>query len=191
MQLLSTFFVLFLAATTVLSAPKTDAAATIKTFGLNGSGCPPGSTTATLSNDKSTVSATFSQFIPSVSTQSFRKNCQASISVDVPAGKKFAVDKVGYSGFVQLDPKVAVVHGTTVYFQAQLEQQSASDTLKGPVTKTVDLSNKFSGTVWSKCGAGTAIVNVDISLYLNADGSSDGFASVDDAKFGPFVLADC
>ncbi|KAL0056491.1 hypothetical protein AAF712_016905, partial [Marasmius tenuissimus] len=67
--------------------------------------------------------------------------------------------------------------------QAQLEQQSASDTLKGLITKTVDLSNTLSSNpVWNKCGAGTAVVNVDIPLYLNADGSSDGFASVDDAK---------
>ncbi|KAL0571238.1 hypothetical protein V5O48_010726 [Marasmius crinis-equi] len=200
MHFFATATVLALSATAAFSAPTandgSDASAsfaTITSFGLNGSGCPPGSASTTTKGDKSAVTAVFSQFTPSVSTQSFRQNCQASIQVTIPSGKKFTVDKVAYNGFVQLDSKVSVVHGSIVYFQAQTQQQSASDTLKGPTTKEVDLSNTFSssGAVWSACGATSAIVNVDISVVLNASGNSDGFASVDTANFGPFKLVDC
>ncbi|KAK1218371.1 hypothetical protein PQX77_018933 [Marasmius sp. AFHP31] len=167
--------------------------ASIKNVVVNGSGCPPGTTSTSVKSDRSSATTVFSQFTPSVSNQSFRQNCQAIIQVDVPQGKKFTVDKVAYNGFVQLDSKVSVVHGTVVYFQAQIKQQSASATLKGPVTKDVDLSNTFpsSGSVWSDCGATTAIVNVDISVALSGSDYSDGFASVDTANFGPFKLVDC
>ncbi|KAF9265723.1 hypothetical protein L218DRAFT_114584 [Marasmius fiardii PR-910] len=197
MHFLSTVLIA-LSATTVLSAPApqdggdaVQSNAAIKSIALNGSGCPAGSWTTTYSGDLSTISAVFSQFTPDA-TQSFRQNCQATIEVTIPAGKKFTVDGVSYNGFVQLESKTTVTHGATAYFQAQIDQSTASATLKGPINgKSVDLSNSFSNAVWSQCGATSAIVNIDISVYLDASGSADGFASVDDAKFGPFKLQNC
>ncbi|KAG7086582.1 hypothetical protein E1B28_002528 [Marasmius oreades] len=199
MYYLSSIALIFLSATSALSSPASvdsppDAVQSygaVNTIGLNGSGCPPGSWTTTLSTDRSSVSAVFSQFTPSVSLQSFRQNCQATIAVTVPSGKKFTVDSVKYNGYAQLESKANVVHSATAYFQAQSDQSSASATLNGPITKSVDLSNSFSKYIWSQCGATSVIVNVDISIYLDASDGADGFASVDDAKFGPFKLQDC
>ncbi|KAK7049327.1 hypothetical protein VNI00_005928 [Paramarasmius palmivorus] len=181
-------------ATAVFAAPTTDVAGgSIKNIVINGSGCPPGSISTSYSADRSSVTAVFSQFTPSVSTTSFRQNCQASVEVSIPVGKKFTVNKVTYDGFVQLTPKVSVIHDSTYYFQGQINQKTSSDTVKGPKTSSVDLSNDFSSQspIWSQCG-GSAIVNVDISVYLkDMSDYADGFASVDSAKFGPFTFQDC
>ncbi|ESK94236.1 secreted protein [Moniliophthora roreri MCA 2997] len=188
-------FALITAAAAVLAAPTTDVAGgAIKNFIINGSGCPPGSITTSFNADRSSVTATFSEFTPSVSTTSFRQNCQATIEISVPAGKKFTVDKVTYDGFVQLTPKVSVIHESTYYFQGQINQKTASDTVQGPKTSSVDLSNTFSGQtpIWSQCGATSVIVNIDISVWLkDMSNYADGFASVDSAKFGPFAFQNC
>lgn len=85
--------------------------------------------------DASSIAVSFSAFTPSVTSAdptNSRQNCQAVVSVAVPAGQQFTIDKVEYvglyllfgvtsmaeisqAGFVQLQQNVSVSHSTSYY----------------------------------------------------------------------------
>jgi len=168
----------------------------ITDFTLNGSGCPPGSLSATLSANASSIAVSFSSFTPSVTSANptySRQNCQAVVSVAVPAAQQFTVDEIEYAGFVELQNNVSVSHSTSYYFQAQLPENTASDSQQGPVVHETDFTNSFAGTtpIWSDCGV-DSVINIDISVALDYTiTGAEGFAAVDSAKIGPFLFRSC
>ncbi|KAH8834532.1 hypothetical protein DL96DRAFT_1580869 [Flagelloscypha sp. PMI_526] len=168
-----------------------DSASAVKitTYGVNGSGCAPGTASATLSDDASTIQVAFNDFTPTVSTSDFRKTCQATLTVAVPAGKQFTVRGAAYDGYVQIASGTTVSHGSLYYFQGSVDQKTSVSTISGPVATNANLTNTFNtdSGIWSTCG-GSAIVNVEI--YVTLDGKS-GYTTVDQAKIGPFAVRDC
>ncbi|KAH8832205.1 hypothetical protein DL96DRAFT_1810902 [Flagelloscypha sp. PMI_526] len=175
------------------SANKRDSNASvaqITSYGVNGSGCAPGTVSTSLSDGGGSLQASFKSFEPTTaSTSGFRKNCQATITVTVPAGKQFTVPAATYDGYVRASSGTTVTHSSLYYFQGSVDQRSSSDTIDGPVAKDINLTNTFNTNsgIWSACG-GSSIVNVDISVIV--DGTS-GYADVDQAKIGPFTVRDC
>ncbi|KAF9041612.1 hypothetical protein BJ165DRAFT_1595978 [Panaeolus papilionaceus] len=159
----------------------------ITSLGVNGSGCPPGSTYHILSQDRSSVTVTFSQFWaetgPNIPISSNRKNCQLTFGVKIPQGFSFGVATVDYRGYYQLDSKVTAAQQSIYYFQGKLEQATARSNLVGPVTgKDYTYRDQFdlATTVLSPCGA-TTVLNVQSDLRVNnaANTKGSGYIATD------------
>ncbi|KAF9525571.1 hypothetical protein CPB83DRAFT_859228 [Crepidotus variabilis] len=109
----------------------------ITSFGLNGSGCPPGSAFYRIAADRTSVSVIFGQFYaevgPSVPISANRKNCQLTLGVHAPGGFTYGVTSLVYDGWFQLDNKVTASRSSTYYFQGQDSQANTYAEVSGPV----------------------------------------------------------
>lgn len=158
----------------------------ITSLGVNGSGCPAGSVFYQLSQDRQSVTVTFSAFGaqagPGVNIAQNRKNCQLTLGVHVPGGFSFAVTTVDYRGYYQLDSKVVAKQDSTYYFQGQLQQASAHSQLVGPVNgadytyrDTFDLTS----TTTSPCGV-DSVLNINSALQVNNAANTKGSGYITD-----------
>ncbi|PPQ99392.1 hypothetical protein CVT24_005375 [Panaeolus cyanescens] len=145
----------------------------ITSLGVNGSGCPPGSVYYLISQDKSAVTVTFSQFYaeagPGIPISANRKSCQLTVGVRVPPGFSFGVANVDYRGYYYLDNKVTANQQSIYYFQGQLVEATARSTLTGPVLgKDYTYRDSFDlySTVLSPCGKDT-VLNIKNELRTN------------------------
>ncbi|KAG8834900.1 hypothetical protein FRC17_006447 [Serendipita sp. 399] len=109
----------------------------ITSIGVNGSGCPKGTTYYVLSEDRTAVTVTFSNYYasagPGIKVTENRKNCEVSLGVRVPKGFFFGIATVDYRGFYQLDAKVTATQRAVYHFQGQLKEAVARSTLTGPI----------------------------------------------------------
>ncbi|KAF4614156.1 hypothetical protein D9613_007918 [Agrocybe pediades] len=82
----------------------------ITSFGVNGSGCPPGSATYSFNGDKTAVNVTFSEFYasagPGIPISENRKNCQLTFAISVPSGLSYGIASTEARGYYYLDPSV-------------------------------------------------------------------------------------
>ncbi|PPQ72615.1 hypothetical protein CVT26_004089 [Gymnopilus dilepis] len=176
------------------SAPTTTsppAGFSITSFGLNGSGCPPGSASYVLSSDKSAVNVTYSQYYaevgPTIPIDQNRKNCQLTFGISVPAGFSFGVASTSSTkhGFYFLDSGVTASQQALYYFQGSGKQATntepcdsvtAQNNISGPVagatySYTAPFNLAFSNM--SPCGA-SSVLNIDTSIRANNDGNPKG-----------------
>src|SRR5688572_13248934 len=89
--------------------------------GFGGNGCPQGTVSATLTDNASTLSVLFDDYIVesggSTGQRLARKTCNVSIPVRVPQGLSLSVIKVDYRGFNSL-PRGASSTFNVEYFFA-------------------------------------------------------------------------
>ncbi|KAG8797152.1 hypothetical protein FRC16_009177 [Serendipita sp. 398] len=158
----------------------------ITSIGVNGSGCPAGTVSFVLDDNKDTLALSFSKFYakagPNVDIADNRDACSITLGVRVPKGYSFAIASVDYKGYYQLDPKATAIQGSQYYFQGQLQQATTRSVVNGPVSgKDYVSSALFSpvGAVTSPCGV-DSIVNIQSSVRVNntADTAASGYISV-------------
>ncbi|CAA7268570.1 unnamed protein product [Cyclocybe aegerita] len=69
-------------------------------FGINGTGCPPGSAYYVLSSDRRSVDVKFTSYFaaagPNIPMSSNRKGCQLVFGVSIPPGFSFGVASLDY-----------------------------------------------------------------------------------------------
>ncbi|KAF8969181.1 hypothetical protein BDZ97DRAFT_1796418 [Flammula alnicola] len=165
----------------------------ITSFGVNGSGCPPGSVFYLLNGENTAVTVTYSKYFaevgPGIPISSNRKNCQLTFGISIPPGFSFGVVNADFRGYYQLDSKVTAVQDSLYYFQGNLNQATTYNTLVGPVDGadyTYRSPFNLTFTNLSPCGT-DAVLNIESDLHAsNADNNKgSGYIATDstDASF--------
>ncbi|TFK72640.1 secreted protein [Pluteus cervinus] len=186
------FFAAALAVLPLALAAPTDSAPAppgfnITGLGLNGSGCPSGSSYYALNNDNTAVTVTFSQYFaeagPSVPISSNRRNCQLTFNVHIPPGFTFGVATIDYRGYYQLDDKVTADQQAIYYFQGVLTQATAHSTLTGPVDGddyTYRDAFDLYSTNLAPCGKDTVLnIQSDVRVSNSKNTQGSGYIATD------------
>jgi len=151
-----------------------------------GSGCPAGSVSRSLSNDKQTVTLMFDKYMaaigPDVSLTQSYKNCQLNLKLKTPPGWTYTIHRTQYRGYTTLDDGVSATQKSIYYFSGDTNQWTAQTTFKGPYAADYHFWDdiKKETLVFCKCGVTTAL-NINTSLRMQSKNVK---------KFGGLITTD-
>ncbi|KAH7391112.1 hypothetical protein DE146DRAFT_155845 [Phaeosphaeria sp. MPI-PUGE-AT-0046c] len=135
-----------------------------------GSGCPQGSIDIDWTDQKVLPISFDRQFTAKVgssaSVEESRKNCQINLKLQYEPGFSFSVYQADYTGWADLDNGVKGTVKATYYVSGQQEQCSAALTLNGPFHGKYYKQDNVDLAVWSPCGAGEALFNINSEVAL-------------------------
>ncbi|PVH91906.1 hypothetical protein DM02DRAFT_576540 [Periconia macrospinosa] len=164
---------------------------TIQSVTYGGTGCPQGTLSAQLSDDRTLVTLIFDTYIasigPTVAVTENRKNCQINVNIKYPGGFQYSVLSADYRGYAAIQKGVSGTLKSTYYFSGQTAQSSTEYNFVGPVTGDYlkhDEADSTS-TVWSPCGT-NGLLNINSQVRLTAtNASASGLLTTDstDLKF--------
>jgi len=150
---------------------------TVEVVAINGSGCPVNTTNAATvreAPDNTGFHISYSSFrVQAGPTNGVaRKNCLASVQVNVPQGFTLAVARADYRGRVVLADGATAVHSTNYYFQGRsennvVEQHFAGPLGSGKVGATWSSTDAAAVVVFSPCGK-SVILNVNTALQVSS-----------------------
>jgi len=136
----------------------------IRNVSYAGSGCPAGTVYGNLGSLYRGLKIEFDGFVAEagsgVPLSASRKNCQISISLDVPAGWSFAVASVEYKGYVSLSSSsLSAEQKSSYYFAGSAATASLSTSVRGPIARNYTIRDTLaiSNQLWSPCGANRAL----------------------------------
>jgi hypothetical protein len=148
----------------------------------NGTGCPRGTATTSISPDGKTFTTTFSAFEATVNkNQSIAvKDCQLAIKLRSPSGFSYTVTEFYYQGYAYLEKGQNARQIAKYYFQgAPVQAEEARTELVGPYDDTYTFQDTVRTTdlVWSPCGT-VRDLNVRATLRLQNNGKKDGYINL-------------
>ncbi|MGK5734092.1 DUF4360 domain-containing protein [Streptomyces sp. URMC 124] len=149
----------------------------IDVVGVNGSGCPAGTASLTVSPDNTAFTVTYSNYQAQVGVGAkptdFRKNCQLSLNVHVPQGFTYAVAQADYRGFAHLEKGAAGLERANYYFQGMSQTTYVNHHFTGPLHDNWQTSDTtdIDSVVYAPCGA-VRYLNINTELRVDA-GTSD------------------
>ncbi|MET0342031.1 MAG: DUF4360 domain-containing protein [Polyangiales bacterium] len=149
----------------------------------NGTGCPAGTWTTSLSPDGQTFTTTFSAFEAEVdrSRAISIKDCNLSIKIHSPQGLSYTVEDFYYGGYLYLEPGVSARQQSNYYFQGSPDEGAEIVTdIEGPQDKSflVQDTRENVNFVRSRCGEEQTL-NVRATLRLrNSNPRGNGYINV-------------
>jgi hypothetical protein len=167
----------------------------IRSVGYGGTGCPQGTMSSQISNDRTVVTLIFDAYIasigPGISVTESRKNCQLNIDLDYPGGFQYSILSADYRGYSAIQKGVTGTLKSTYYFSGQTAQSSTTYKFEGPITGDYLKHDEADSTsiVWSPCGA-AGMLNINSQVRLESTVSSaTGLLTTDstDLKFKQVV----
>lgn len=152
-----------------------------------GSGCPGGSASVALSDDRKSISFLFDQYIVEAGgSKSFdRKNCNIAVPVHVPNGYSVSVFAIDYRGFTGLPSGGRAQLAVDYFLAGGGRGVRTTKTFYGPTSTDYLKSDNLGlqAVVWSKCGADT-ILRANTTMTVNSNNRRDqAMATVDSADF--------
>ncbi len=156
----------------------------IKRISANGTGCPAGTVSTNISDDKQAFTLTFSEFVaeagPGLASSVGRKNCILTATLGVPVGWQYSVGSFFYRGFMGLDLGIRATHSTSYFFAGVGRQGTFQSTKDGAYSSDYVFSDKvgLASVNWSDCNAerdlnintSIRVSNTNPALYPNAQG---------------------
>lgn len=150
----------------------------IKVATVNGSGCPAGTAAVAVSGDNTAFTVTYSDYLARVGGNAdptaFRKNCQLSLLVHVPAGFTYAIASADYRGFASLQRGASAIQRASYYFQGSPSTVFRTHNYNGPLNdnwQATDIT-EWPQLVYAPCGVQRNF-NINTELRVNK-GSSTG-----------------
>ena len=129
-------------------------AVSIQDIGYAGNGCPAGSATVLLADDRQSVSVLIDEYIVEAGgtdQRTFdRKKCDIAFGLKVPSGVSVSLLNAEYHGFIDL-PEGAEATLSRDYFFAGNQGPELTTNWNGSVNKGFEI--KDSVDIWSACGA--------------------------------------
>jgi len=150
---------------------------TIQKIQYNGTGCPLGSVAQNISDDKQAFTLTFSEFFaeagPDVSLAQGRKNCIATVTLNIPSGWQYSVANFYYRGFMQLDEGIKADHSVDYSFEGQGRTSRFASVTTGPIEEDYVYSDSvgIESNVWSPCGV-TRALNLNTKIRVSNSSST-------------------
>jgi hypothetical protein len=125
----------------------------------NGTGCPPGTWTTSISPDGQVFTTIFSGYVTEVnpSVALSVKDCQLAIKMHTPEGRSFSVQTFSYSGYALLQPGVVGQQMASYYFMGNPVAPSPDSNrteLVGPYDSRYVFTDEvpIDARNWSPCG---------------------------------------
>ncbi|RKT56205.1 DUF4360 domain-containing protein [Saccharothrix australiensis] len=143
---------------------------------VNGSGCPAGTAAVAASEDRTSFTVTYSQFLAQAGTGSeptdFRKNCQLTVQLSYPQGFTFGIAQADYRGFAHLQAGASGMEQGNYYFSGMSPTARKSHTYHGPLSDNWQAtdSTQWDAIVYAPCGE-RRLFNVNTELRVSAGNS--------------------
>ncbi|KAF3906290.1 hypothetical protein ABW20_dc0102996 [Dactylellina cionopaga] len=159
-----------------------------------GTGCPTGSVSQQISNDRSTFTLLFDQYVasvgPNVPATESRKNCQLNVHLRYPGGWQYSIFSATYRGYASLQKGQFGTQKSTYYFSGDSHQTSTQSDLKGPQSADYSYTDNIDqvSAVWSPCGA-EGLLNINSQVRITGDVTKPGLLTTDsvDGKFTQII----
>jgi hypothetical protein len=168
---------------TLLAAAPDPSQVYIQSITYGGSGCPQGSVSQSIANDRLSFTLIFDQYVassgPAIPTTESRKNCQINLNLRVPQGAGNTILDLDYRGYVQLDAAGQASQGAAYYTNGTGHKQGGTS-FAGPTAMdylqqdTVPLHLQ-KVNVLSPCGV---VVPVNLNTQVRID-AGDGQITTD------------
>jgi hypothetical protein len=148
----------------------------------SGTGCPLGTATVALSEDKQALVTTFEELVaeagPGLSLAAARKNCVLSMSVSVPAGFQYAITSYSHRAFLDLDSRVIATLSSDHWIGSG-STHAFTTTEYGPYHSDYLHTDRDTLAQWSPCGTASVLHLNDQVLVKNTgtNSSARGFYS--------------
>jgi Domain of unknown function (DUF4360) len=148
---------------------------TVDVLSVNGSGCPAGTATVTVSPDNTGFRVNYRRYLAKVGggagPTDFRKNCQLGLSVHVPHGFTYAVARADYRGLTHLAAGATGLMRANYYLQGSPGNTYANHPFTGPYHARWHRTDITDTAVWAPCGI-ERILNINTELRVYAGKSN-------------------
>lgn len=183
-----------------IPSPPPTASMAIDIVTVSGSGCPPGTVLVTVAPDNTRFSLVYNSYFVQVGVGAgptdFRKNCQAVLALQPPAGFTLAVSRVDHMGYALLADGATGIHQASHHLQGQPRPALIPHPLTGPMDDLWQATDELLiEPVYAPCGT-TPVIVLDTALRVRA-GTSDprtttSFVSLDavDISYSSSYLLD-
>lgn len=167
----------------LMAAPKIK----VQNIQTGGTGCPAGTVTQSVSQDKQAFTLIFDEFFVELAGRRpmQRRNCQIDLTLKVPSGWQFSIATFDYRGYAYLERGVEATQTAYYYFQGGQTSGMFETRIGGnrdfddvyQVTDTLGIAS----LVWSPCGASRNMqINTDLRLKKRSPRSNAyGYMSTD------------
>ena len=149
-----------------------------------GTGCPQGTVSAAFTQDRTTVTMIFDQFLAQtgkgLKPTDARKACQINVDLRYPSGWSYSVMKVDYRGYVGIPAGFSALQTATYYFSGDSGQYVARSAFRGPRYEDYKVTDQFPVEKfnWSPCGS-VQRGNIKASVELRGDFTKPALITVD------------
>ena len=167
----------------------------IEAITYGGSGCTQGTVASSISEDLTTFTLIFDEFIaetgPGKTIRDSRKNCQVNVDLRYPQGWSYSIVSVDYRGFVSIPAGTTATQTSIYYFSGETQQSTMQSVFRGPYEDDYLITDKVvtSALVWSPCGK-VIQGNVNAAVSISGDRTKSALMTVDsidgkvEQKFG-------
>jgi hypothetical protein len=156
----------------------------IDSITYGGSGCSQGTVASSISEDLTTFTLIFDEFIaetgPGKTIGDSRKNCQVNVDLRYPPGWTYSIVYVDYRGFVSIPKGTTANQTSTYYFSGEQKQSSYKSVFNGPYENNYLVSDKIAirERVWSPCRR-VVQGNVNAAVSISGDRTKSALMTVD------------
>ncbi|KAK3319400.1 hypothetical protein B0H66DRAFT_475892 [Apodospora peruviana] len=135
-----------------------------------GSGCPYGSAEVKADSSNTIFDIRLSEYVvesgPNTQAADWRKNCKLTLNLQYDEGYQFTTLSTDMRGYAIIPSGVQGHCSNTVDFTGQRGEASYDLTLQGG-EGPFSLSSRADAQIWSACGGGTAIMNMNTQCWIS------------------------